>query len=299
MIRDGSLPRANRSMTAQAREAALSNVLQSLTRLTWQFFSTRIIHYPTWVARVPRPLTAAVDLVDRNADATILRGCSRSVIGGALRIAFALGPHGLTPDVREGLATSGASVRSIELTDDVVERECSLADVVAIDLELLDRSWQRTLAEWRMAGCVIPVLFLFPGGYDLGFSPDVSLGLFDFLAKPVRVEELLVRLRFLVRASAPSGEHLLRMDDLRLNTLTREVTLRDECLELTAFEFRLLHYLMARQGRVISQAELRADLGHGDAGRRSNIIEVYISRLRRKVGTSRIRTLKGRGYRFG
>lgn len=225
--------------------------------------------------------------------------CSRSVIGGALRIAFVHGPHDLTPDVREGLATSGASVRSIELTDGAVERECSLADVVAIDLEVLDRSWQRTLVEWRMAGCVIPVLFLFPGGYDLGFLPDVSLGLFDFLAKPVRVEELLVRLGFLVRASAPSREHLLRMDDLRLNTLTREVTLRDESLELTAFEFRLLHYLMARQGRVISQAELRADLGHGDAGRRSNIIEVYISRLRRKVGTSRIRTLKGRGYRFG
>lgn len=216
-----------------------------------------------------------------------------------MRIAFAHGPHDLPTDVLDGLASSGASVRSIELTEEVIERECAQADVAAVDLELLDRSWQRTLVQWRMAGCVIPVLFLFPGGCDLGSSPEVGLGLFDFLAKPVRLEELLVRLGFLVRASGPSREHLLCMDDLTLNTLTREVTLRDEHLELTAFEFRLLHSLMARQGRAMSQSELLAGLGHPEAAPGSNTIEVYISRLRRKVGAARIRTLKGRGYRMG
>ena len=154
----------------------------------------------------------------------------------------------------------------------------------------------RNLAAARFAE---PVLVI-SGGADVATAVEaMKFGALDFLEKPFRVDELVARLGLLLRAAEPSEIHVLRNGDLAVNKATREVTLAGEPIELTAFEFNLLVFLMLRQGRVVSRSDLISRFYPSAGARMSNTIEVYIGRLRRKIGASRIRTLKGFGYRLG
>ena len=154
------------------------------------------------------------------------------------------------------------------------------------------------LEEWRRAGRKTPVLLLTARG---GWSDKVhgfDAGADDYVAKPFHMEEVLARLRALLRRSAGHATPSLSIGGLRLDPRAARATVNGEPLRLTSLEYRLLHYLMMHQGRVISRTELVEHLYDQDFDRDSNTIEVFIGRVRKKIGADRIETVRGLGYRL-
>ena len=124
----------------------------------------------------------------------------------------------------------------------------------------------------------------------------------DYLVKPFHVEELLARLRALIRRSGGWTQSELCCDPIVLNTTSQTVTIAERPIELTAYEYKLLEYMMLHAGEVVSKGELSEHIYEEDMDRDSNVLEVLIGRLRRKLDPQRsinpIETLRGRGYRF-
>ena len=126
----------------------------------------------------------------------------------------------------------------------------------------------------------------------------IDAGADDYLAKPFHTEELLARLRALVRRSHGLASPLLEQGDVTLDTRSGTVTLKGITVTLTAHEYRLLAYLMHRAGQVVSRSELIEHLYAQDFDRDSNTVEVFVGRLRRKLGADLIETVRGMGYRL-
>ena len=172
-------------------------------------------------------------------------------------------------------------------------------DVVVLDLGLPRVDGLTLLRRWRDAGLSTPVLVLTARGGWHEKVQGIDAGADDYVAKPFRMEEVLARLRALLRRA---GGHLsteLRSGAVSLDPREARVTLDGVPVKLTSHEFRVLSYLMHQRGRVVSQSELTEHIYAQAFDRDSNTVEVFIARLRRKLGPSCIETVRGLGYRVG
>ncbi len=211
------------------------------------------------------------------------------------------------PALRDSLAEQfrGAGF-AVDLAADGAEGEFSgleyPIDIAVVDLGLPVRSGLDAIRAWRKAGKSFPVLILTARDSWQEKVAGLDAGADDYVTKPFRFEEVLARVQALLRRSAGWSQPLLKCGQVELDTRGQEVRVAGQAIELTAFEYRLLEYLMLRAGEVISKAELTEKLYEQDFERDSNTIEVFIGRLRRKLdpdGTqSPIETLRGRGYRI-
>jgi len=172
-------------------------------------------------------------------------------------------------------------------------------DAVVLDLGLPRVDGLTVLRRWREAGLAVPVLVLTARGTWHEKVQGIDGGADDYLAKPFRMEELLARLRALIRRSSGQATPELRCGDLALDPRSARVTVAGAAVKLTGHEFRVLSYLMHHRGRVVSQGELIDHIYAESRDRDSNTVEVFIARLRRKLGGSAIETVRGLGYRIG
>lgn len=175
-------------------------------------------------------------------------------------------------------------------------------DLAVVDLGLPKLSGIDLIKRWRAEGRSFPILILTARGRWQDKVEGLNAGADDYLAKPFHAEELLARLNALKRRAAGVARPVLRCGPLTLDTTQQQVQLRDQPLELTAFEYRLLEYLMLHRGKVVSKTELTEHLYDQSYDRDSNVLEVLIGRLRRKLDPDErlqpLETLRGRGYRF-
>ena len=174
-------------------------------------------------------------------------------------------------------------------------------DMVVLDIGLPDRSGLDVLRGWRAVGNPMPVLILTARDAWHEKVDGFKAGADDYLSKPFHTAELIARLRALLRRGIARPPGPLQAAGLELDedAQTVRVTAADATFELTATEFRLLRYLMLHPGRVLSKSRLVEHVYDFDAERDSNVLEVYINRLRRKLGRDLIATRRGQGYVFG
>jgi two-component system OmpR family response regulator len=171
-------------------------------------------------------------------------------------------------------------------------------DAIVLDLGLPLIDGLTLLHRWRDAGLAVPVLILTARGSWHEKVRGIDSGADDYLSKPFRMEEVLARLRALIRRSSGHVSPELRCGALALDPRVAKVTLNGAPVRLTGHEFRVLSYLMHQRGRVVSQSELTEHIYAQGADRDSNTVEVFIARLRRKLGASFIETVRGLGYRI-
>jgi len=172
-------------------------------------------------------------------------------------------------------------------------------DAVILDLGLPRIDGLTLLRKWREAGNAVPVLVLTARGSWHEKVQGIDSGADDYVAKPFRIEELLARLRALIRRASGQVTPQLRCGPVSLDPRLAKVTLDGAPVRLTSHEFRVLSYLMHHRDRVVSQAELTEHIYAQDFDRDSNTVEVFIARLRRKLGAPVIETVRGLGYRMG
>ena len=175
-------------------------------------------------------------------------------------------------------------------------------DLAVVDLGLPDIPGTELIKRWREAGRSFPVLILTARSSWEEKVSGLELGADDYMVKPFHTEELLARVRALLRRAAGWSDPRLRCGPFTLDTSAKFLLVNEMEVELTAFEYKVLEYLMLHAGRVISKSELTDHLYEEDADRDSNVLEVIIGRLRRKMDPERetnpIETARGQGYRF-
>lgn len=171
-------------------------------------------------------------------------------------------------------------------------------DAMILDLGLPKIDGLTLLRKWRDSGLATPVLVLTARGSWHEKVQGIDGGADDYVSKPFRIEEVLARLRALMRRASGHLTPELRAGSVMLDSRRARVTLDGAPVKLTSHEFRVLSYLMHHRGRVVSQAELIEHIYAQDFDRDSNTVEVFIARLRRKLGASLIETVRGLGYRI-
>ena len=175
-------------------------------------------------------------------------------------------------------------------------------DLAIIDLGLPKLSGMELVKALREAGQRFPILILTARSSWQDKVEALKYGADDFLVKPFHVEELLARINALVRRASGWSKPQLRCGPVRLDTTAQTVTVAGKPADLTSYEYKVLEYLMLHAGELVSKADLTEHIYQQDLDRDSNVLEVFIGRLRRKLdadGTLKpIETVRGRGYRF-
>jgi len=175
-------------------------------------------------------------------------------------------------------------------------------DIAVVDLGLPHMSGVDVIKGWRGSGATFPVLILTARGRWQDKVEGLEAGADDYLVKPFHPEELLARLRALIRRSGGWASGEIRCGPLAIDPAAKQVSVDDQVVSLTAYEYKVLEYLLIHAGRVISKTELTEHVYEEDLDRDSNVLEVLIGRLRRKLDPrdtlKPIETLRGRGYRI-
>ena len=175
-------------------------------------------------------------------------------------------------------------------------------DVAIVDLGLPGIPGGEVIRRWRAAGRDFPVLVLTARGRWQDKVEGLETGADDYLVKPFHTEELLARVRALVRRAGGWSSSVLCCDAIALDTRAKSVSVSNEAVEVTAFEYKVLEYLMLNAGKVVSKSELGEHVYDEDLDPDSNVLEVLVGRLRRKLDPERslnpIDTVRGQGYRF-
>lgn len=170
-------------------------------------------------------------------------------------------------------------------------------DAIVLDLGLPRVDGLTVLRGWRQTGVAVPVLVLTARASWHETVHGIDEGADDYVSKPFRMEEVLARLRALIRRSSGQMQPTIRCGAVALDPRSARVTCHGVPVKLTSHEFRVLSYLMHHRSRVVSQSELTEHIYAQDFDRDSNTVEVFIARLRRKLGASTIETVRGLGYR--
>lgn len=171
-------------------------------------------------------------------------------------------------------------------------------DAVVLDLGLPLIDGVSVLQKWRTDGKTFPVIILTARDQWSEKVAGFDAGADDYLTKPFHTEELMARLRALVRRAAGHSTDIIEIGDLLVDNRAARAFVDGSPIKLTSHEFRLISYLAMHKGRVISRTELVEHIYDQDFDRDSNTIEVFVGRLRRKIGTDRIETVRGLGYRL-
>ncbi len=174
-------------------------------------------------------------------------------------------------------------------------------DMVVLDLGLPERPGLEVLANWRKKGNSVPVIILTARDAWHERIDGFKAGADDYLGKPFHIEELTMRIQALLRRTHDmAGQTSLECGNIRLDEETQQLFLNsnEQAIELTGTEFRLLRYFMLNPSKVLSKTRLIDHIYDQDFDRDSNLIEVYIRRLREKIGKQRIVTRRGQGYIF-
>jgi DNA-binding response OmpR family regulator len=169
-------------------------------------------------------------------------------------------------------------------------------DLVVLDLGLPKMDGLAVLKKWRAAGRSIPVLILTARGAWAERVEGIDSGADDYLCKPFAMEELLARVRALLRRAAGHASSVMTAGRVRLDSRQMRVWVDDDPVELSPLEYRCLSYLMHHAGRVVASTELMEHLYAHDHDRDPNAVEVLVGRLRRKLGVDLIETRRGFGY---
>jgi two-component system OmpR family response regulator len=176
--------------------------------------------------------------------------------------------------------------------------ETEAYDAIILDLGLPDIRGLDILRRWRAQGLEHPVLILTSRGAWTERVEGLNAGADDYVGKPFEAEEIAARLHALIRRRSGRADPVLRRGAIELRPAEGVVLNREQVIDLTAQERRILHYLMQRPGRIVSESEIADHVYDMDNPRLSNGIQVYVGRLRRKLGKDVIRTYRGMGYRF-
>lgn len=171
-------------------------------------------------------------------------------------------------------------------------------DLAILDLGLPKVDGLSVLRAWRKDGRTMPVLILSARDRWSEKVEGLDIGANDYLTKPFHMAELLARVRAHVRRQTDHKSAVLEVGDLSLNAATGQVSVNGAPIKLTAYQYKVLDYLMHHAGRIVSRTELTEKIYSQDHERDSNTIEVFIGILRRKIGSNRIITEKGLGYRL-
>ena len=171
-------------------------------------------------------------------------------------------------------------------------------DAVVLDIGLPLLDGLSVLEQWRREGRAMPVLLLTARDRWSDKVQGIDAGADDYVAKPFHIEEVLARLRALVRRAAGHASNELVAGPVRLDLKMSRVTVEGRPIKLTAHEYKVLEYLMHHPDKVVSRTELTEHLYDQDFDRDSNTIEVFVGRLRKKLGIDIIETVRGMGYRI-
>jgi two-component system, OmpR family, response regulator len=214
-----------------------------------------------------------------------------------MRILIVEDEPSLARQLRQTLESAGYAVDSAEDGEEgQFLGETESYDAVILDLGLPEVDGLTVLDRWRKAGHKMPVLVLTARDSWSDKVAGLDAGADDYLAKPFQSEELIARLRALIRRASGNASSELVAGDVRLDVRSGRVTLAGEPVKLTAQEYKLLSYLMHHKGKVVSRTELIEHIYDQDFDRDSNTIEVFITRIRKKLGADLITTIRGLGY---
>jgi len=204
----------------------------------------------------------------------------------------------LAPELKKSLKRVGYAVDWIENgIDGELQGAIEPYDVIILDLGLPGRPGLEVLTNWRKSGLNTPVIILTARDSWHERVDGLKAGADDYLGKPFHTEELLARLDALVRRNPNVDSTAVVSGRLKLDESQQKVTLEDGRTEsLTAMEYRLLRYLIYHPEQVLSKSRLTEHVYEEDADRDSNVMEVYVNRLRQKIGKTHIETRRGQGY---